>query len=200
MRTLAIALAVLGGCRVAAVEPRPLAGPPPERVAVWPSVSEAFAADEAALLTGLDAALRARGYRTLSVAVARQILGDAGLWEAHDEPPREPSAAGRALMVDALLTLEVREFDTSPDGLRDARWDLVWRLCSTRGGGVLWEHAHRGAWSRSAEQPVDASRRLDAEPDVVPLGGEPGFWFRDAADLAANLHRLAMAHLPRSPR
>jgi len=193
---LAITMALLAGCRFSMVEPQPLTGPQPSGVAVWPSLPVDFAEDEAALLTGLDLAVRSRGYRTTSLEVGRQLLSEAGLWVSHAEAPRDAAAVGRALGVDALLLLEVREFEATRGEFRDARWDLVWRLVSTRGGGVLWQYAHHGTWNRSREQRVDPLRRLDAEPDIVPIGGPRAWDFRSTADLAANLHWLALAHLP----
>lgn len=201
MLCAALALSLIAvGCRFSMVEPQPLAGPAPRGVAVWPSLSAQFADHEGALLTGLDAAVRSRGYRAVSLAVGRQLLVDSELWVPHALPPRDLTAVGQVLGVDALLVFEVREFETTEGEFRHARWDFAWQLVSTRGGGVLWRSDHHGTWSRSDEQRVDAQRSLEAEPEIIPIGGTRAWNFRSVADLAANLHRLALDRLPRSGR
>ncbi|MCA8948895.1 MAG: hypothetical protein KDE27_05290, partial [Planctomycetes bacterium] len=131
----------LSGCHVTTVESRPLAGPTPQRVAVWP------VADEPVLLAGLDDALRGRGYTIVSTAVARQLLADAALLPPDTRAPRgaEVSAVGAALGADALLELEVSRFEASAGEFREARWDLTWRLVAARDGAVVWDYEHAGA-------------------------------------------------------
>jgi len=190
-------LAALGACQVGSVEPVPLRGPAPEVVVVWPMLGTAAQPFAAQLLTGADAALRGRGYRVLAVAVGAQMLAERGLLAADSVEPGDLARVGMELGVDAVLCLDVREFEVSADRFADARWDVGWRLLSTRGHGVQWEHAHHGAWRRSDLDTDNPLRPLDAEPDFVPFGGDRSRNFRDVPDLAANLHRLAMAHLPR---
>ena len=102
--------------------------------------------------------------------------------------------------VEALLVLEVRQFAAEGDPLRSASWDLQWRLLSTRGHGTLWSYEHHGNWAQRPFADEDPLRRLDAEPEIVPIGGDRARSFRSAAELAAELHQLAMAHLPAAGR
>ena len=185
----------LAGCRVP--EPAvPLRGPQPDVIAVWPQVPAALAAERALLVTGLDVALRARGYRVMAQAVSDQMLTDAGL--LGEDADRE--RVGRALGADALLQLEVREFaaaGTRP--LRAARWDLRWRLVDGKTGAELWSFEHHGTATGNAYDTGDPLRAFDAEPEIVPIGGRGPQGFRDAIDLVSWLHRHAFAHL-QSPR
>ncbi|MCR9248605.1 MAG: hypothetical protein NXI31_26560 [bacterium] len=185
-------------CSFAGVSTVPLSGPAPRSVALWPGLHSEYAAVGPMLFTGLGQALRSRGYRTTSVAVSRQLLLDSGADELAPVPT-DLSAAGVALEADAVLVLEVHDFEAAGDGsLSSARWDLGWRLLSTRGHGVLWQHSHGGAWRRSSEGAFDSLERLDLDNTVIPVGGDPGWSFRSVGDLAANLHRLALMHLPRA--
>jgi len=195
---LGLALAGLGGCQ-ATFSPTPLRGPSPQGVAVWPTVATAALPFERDLLAGADAALRANGYRAVAVAVGAQMLAERGLLKAGAEPA-DLARVGKELAVDAVLCLDVRAFEVPSGAFDSARWDLGWRLLSTRGHGVLWEHEHHGAWARRDLDTRDPLRPLDAEKEVVPFGGDRQRDFRDVADLAANLHRMALAHLPRHQR
>ncbi len=188
---LAAAACVLGGPQTV-----PLRGEVPERVAIWPLVAEPFAAERGLLLYGLDVAAGARGYRIVTSAVGEQLLKDAGLLAVDADVAR----AGQALHADAVLVLHVREFTASGEApLQQARWDLEWRLESTRGAGVVWSFPHHGSW-RPAQYPDDPSRALDADPEIVPIGGRPRSSFSDQRDLVAWLHRMAMSHLPERER
>ena len=194
-----LALVALAGCRVGAIEPEPLLGPAPVTIAVWPGLGGGFAALEPALLAGLDDAVRGRGYRIVNVAVTRELLRAADLWQSGDAAPAELGDVGRAVGADAVLEFEVRGYDDELDAvgrLLRARWDVGWRLLSTRMAGVLWQHAHRGHWRRQPGEPFDPLRRLDEPLQPVTIGGEGVPVFRDRQELAAHLHRLAMQSLP----
>lgn len=185
------------GWRVAAVSPQPFAGPAPRAIAVWPWVREAGPMSPDDLLADLDAMVRSRGYRAPSLAVARQQLLDAAVPPG---PPGDLAAAGRILAVDAILVLDVGRFEADGEPLRRADWELGWRILSTTGGGLLWSHDHAGRWHRRDLVDDDPLRRPEAEPEVVPFGGDRAPDLRSGRELAANLHRLAMDHLPGNPR
>ncbi len=191
---------LLASCSFSSVDLVPLAGPAPQRVTVWPGVGGDLGPVSGTLLYGLDEALRRRGYRVVAQRVARQMLVDAGVPSPESVLPERTDlgAIGRELAVDAVVLVDVRDFEVEPRSgdLRHARWDLSWRILSTRDGAELWRYHHGGAWSRSSEQRFDSLERPEPMPGVVPIGGDAGWSFRDAADLAANLHRLALAHLP----
>ena len=196
---LALTMSVPGACRLAVIEPEPLAGPVPAVIAVWPvAVTDSGAAADV-LLSGLGMAVRGRGYAVVSTAVGRELLVGADLLPP-DGVPRRLAAIGQALSADAVMVLDVRAFESRPTsvgGLAEARWDLGWRLLSTRGGGVLWSHVHHGLWRNSDGGGFDPLRRLDALPEIVPIGGDGRWHFGSVRELAAGLHRLAMEHLPR---
>lgn len=184
------------GCAFGGPATVPLRGDVPETVAIWPLVAPPFAAERELLLHGLDAAAGARGYRIVTYAVGEQLLNDAQLLAADADVTR----AGQVLRADAVLMLHVREFTASGERpLQQARWDLEWRLESTRGGGVVWSFPHHGSW-RPSQYQDDPSRALDADPEIVPIGGRSVSSFRDRGDLVAWLHRLAMSHLPERER
>jgi hypothetical protein len=190
-------LVVLAACRVGDVEPRPLSGTAPEVVAVWPFVEDAgtmlAGAEPTVVFAGLDEGLRRRGYGVVSPEVAAQVLREAG-WAVSTA---DWSAAGRILQADAVLQFVVREFDVSVDrALTSARWDLEWRLESTRGLGRQWTFAHHGTWRARDRESDDPMRAHDEPPDIVPIGGSRSPGFRDSADLLAWLHRFALDHLP----
>jgi hypothetical protein len=188
-------LLLAASCTFGGVEPIPLAGPPPRAVLVWPRVGEVFAAYERELLSGLDLALLRRGYQVTSTAVARQLLAERGMLTM---PPPAPQRVGSELAVDAVLLLDVREFAPVGDRLENASWDLRWELRSAQNDGVSWQFVHRGSWNRSTIVDEDPLRPIDTEPGLVPPATQVSPSFRDAADLAAWLNRLAMDHLPRA--
>lgn len=190
-RGAVLAVALLAGCAVLAVEPQPLRGEPPRVVAIWPVVDGEFAAVRTLQLSGLDAALRARGYEVIAPDVARELLRG-GPADA------TPATSGPLLACDAVLQFVPHEFVAEGSRpLRHAHWRVEWRLVSTRGGGVLWSWSSAGSWAASHDDGRDPHRALDAEPDYVPFGGRRAGNYRDALELVAALHRAAMARLPR---
>jgi len=193
-RGIAFGSILLAACAAPGDETVPVRGPLPRTVAVWPSLGEAFAASRDVLLAGLDAALFPRGYAVIPPAVAAELLAGAAI----DATAADPAASGRALAADAVLQFVVRDFVVEGERpLRAASWDVEWRLVSTRGAGVLWNFAHRGSWHRATDDGRDPHRALDAEAEITPIGGRGPANHRDAIDLCAALHRLAMAKLPR---
>jgi hypothetical protein len=143
-------------------------------------------------------ALAARGYRPTSPAVAAQLLADRGLVVATAPPS---IAAAEALAVDAVLVVVVRGLSARGRApLLEAQWDLEWRLLAKATGNVLWSHAHRGGYRHRQDDFGDPHRPLDAEPEIVPIGGRGQRPYHSAEELLATLHRLAMARLPRCAR
>lgn len=201
MRLAACALlaTLLAGCRVG-VEPLPMTGAVPETIAVWPTVLGAEPADDEVWFAGLCYALGRRGYRVVAPGVARELLRTSDL----ASPLVGGAAVGRALMADAVLHFEVRAFDAEADGaLQSARWDVTWRLQSTRGYGEQWGYQSVGSWRQADRDPLDSSRGLDEmqdPPPIVPIGGSRVPGFRDVRELMAHLHRDAMGHLPERSR
>jgi hypothetical protein len=188
-------LAVVAGCRVGGAEPIPFRGAAPKTILVWPVVDEPFTDWQPTLLTGLDVAVRRRGYVVVASAVARQLLGDAGLSldAVHGEQVHGATGA------DAVLRLIVHEFRAQGERLQRADWDLAWELTATVDGAVLWQFSHHGHWERRV--PIEAHPHPRTEEDQPPvLFGDREPDFRDASDLAAWLHRFAMERLPRGPR
>lgn len=190
-RGVALGVALLAACTAPRVEPQPLRGEPPRVVAIWPVIDGEFAAVRALLLSGLDAAVRARGYEVMAPDVVLELLRSG---------PAEPTPAtsGPLLACDAVLEFVPHEF--AAEGvrpLRHAAWRVEWRLVSTPGGGVLWSWSSAGSWAASNDDGRDPHRALDAEPDYVPFGGGRAGNYRDALELVAALHRSAMARLPR---
>lgn len=186
----------LGACRIGGVEPLPISGVVPEVVAVWPVAIGAVPPESAVWFAGLSSALGRRGYRVLTPGITRELLG--GLDLALNVTNTD---IGRALRADALLRLEVREFEAEGStALQHAQWDLVWRLVSTRGHGVQWSYHHHGSYQQTARGTYDPGRSLDvhhAPPEIVPIGGRGPRGFRDAAELLAQLHNSAMERLPK---
>jgi hypothetical protein len=193
--TTAAALAAsLAACRVGEPTPEPVRGELPRVVAVWPRAVAADANGDCCL-AGLDQALRGRGYRAVPVAVAAELLAAAPV------APAGPAAAGAVLGCEAVMELVVGEFTASgARPLREAQWDLQWRLVSTRGAGVVWSQTLRGRWVAPTRDFGDPHRPLDAEPEIVPIGGGAPVTWRDEAELLAALHRTALARLPACPR
>jgi hypothetical protein len=195
--------ALLAGCLGAPrIEPVPFAGPAPRAIAVWPwtgttAGAEPFADRGTSLLTGLDRAVAARGYRVQASAVVRELLASA----APPPPTAAPWAAvGQELAVDAVLQVDVRRCssEVSRTGrLQRAAWDLQWRLLATADGAVLWQHEHHGAWRRADLEPDPAYQRDDL-PDPSPFGQAPPS-FSDLGELLQHLHWQALQHLPAAP-
>jgi hypothetical protein len=192
---LLVAMAGLGGCRTP-VEPEPFAGEAPTAVAVWPFVQGVAGAEGNLVLATLARAVGARGYRVTGPGVVEQLLLDRAL-----DATATPAAAKDVLGTAAVLQVVVREFDARGQApLQEASWDLQWRLVSPANGAVVWQWAHRGGWRHAPVDPGDPHRALDAEPEIVPIGGRGEPPFRDVQELLATLHRRAMEHLPRCPR
>lgn len=185
-------LGVCGACRLGAVpEPIPFRGAGPTKILVWPMVAAEFAAQQPLLWTGLDQAVRRRGYPVVTSAVAMQLLVvDGALPDAADG-----AAIRAATGADAVLRLFVHAFRTEGDRPHLADWDLGWELTSTVTGAVTWEFAHHGHWERRAPIDPHPPRGLDEEGPPVMFGDRPQD-FRDAVELVAWLHRFAMEHLP----
>lgn len=193
---LLVVLSGLAGCTLGRVPtPTPLRGEPPHVIAVWPVVAEPFLTRRDELLLGLAPAVQRRGYRTITAAVAAQMLGD-----VLPAPP-DLAAVGMRLGADALLQLHIRRFETDADQwLRSAIWDLDWSLVSTRGIGTLWTFTHHGHFAAHDADRGDPLRPLDAEPDLAPAADRSQPGFRDVAELMRWLHHEAMLHLPELPR
>lgn len=199
MKAMAILwLALLApACRVGEPELVALRGDLPKSIAVWPFVGPQFDAASELLLEGIEVAVRGRGYQVVPAAVASELLRALGPGIAEVEP----AAMGQTLSCDAVLQLVVRDFEAAGSRpLREARWDLEWRLISTRGGGVVWSYPHHGTWAPPPENFGDVHRPLDAEPDIVPMGGDPRITYRNANELVASLHRMALSFLPSRSR
>ncbi len=198
MRSALLVPTLLAACTVpsAAPAPVPLRGPVPERIAVWPDVVGPAAAEP--LANGLDGAVRARGYRVPSRAVGAELL--AGVEAGIDDQgvPQDAVRVGQTLSVDAVLVLVARRFDAEDAPWRGAHWDLSWRLWSTRGHGLLWEHDHRGSWRRTTRDDGDPVPRTDDVLQTVPIGGVAEPSYRDVDELVRTLHRLACERLPRA--
>lgn len=200
MRTVGwlAAFAVAAGCTFSPAPPAPLplSGPMPRVVVVWPILPDAFRPHGELLLGSLGAALRARGHTVVPWAVAQELLLDTPVAAPQDAPAELRERLG----ADAALQLVVTDFTaegTRP--LREAQWDLAWRLVSLRDGQLQWSCTQRGHYVPPRDV-ADPHRALDAEPDVVPIGGDRRIVYRDAAELIAALHRLAMAQLPAGSR
>ena len=184
MQRAAWLLLVLG---VACQAPAPVADAPLLAVAVWPGLGE-FDRLGDLLLPPLEQALRERHCRVVPANVARELLADVGAAAPQDAP----AAVARALAVPTVLQLVVREFTASgARPLREARWDFEWRLVSLPSGAVTWSHSERGSWTPPRADFGDPHRRLDAEPQVVPIGGDGEFLYRDARELVLARHLLA---------
>lgn len=187
---------MVGSCRIGGVEPVPISGVVPAVVAVWPVAIGAEPPEAALWFSGLSSALGRRGYHVLTPGITRELLAASELTVSATE-----SEIGRALRADALLRLEVREFEADGStALQHAQWDLVWHLVSTRGHGEQWSFHHHGNYQQAARGSYDPGRSLDefhTPPEIVPIGGRGPRGFRDPAELLAHLHNQAMEHLPK---
>lgn len=195
---LLMVLVVGVGCTLGPppVELLPVRGPLPRVIAVWPIVEAPFDASRDGLLGGLEAALRARGHTVVPAAVAQELL-DA---TAAPSPQVAPAELRQRLGADATLQFVITGFTAEgARPLREAQWDLTWRLVSLHDGGVQWSCTQRGHYVPPRDV-GDPHRALDAEPDVLPIGGDPRLVYRDGRELLAALHRLAMAQLPARSR
>ena len=196
----ALVCAALGGCTLGGqLEPLPLVGDAPQTIAIWPFVAGGQPPDDELWFTGLAYQLGRRGYRVIAPGITRELLLASDLTASFDDA----ATVGRALMADAVLHLELREFNARTSGsLQQARWDIAWRLVSTRGQGQQWTYGSHGRWRQGDRDPIDATRRFDemATPrPIVPIGGHRLPGFRDLPDLLAYLNRGAMERLPARP-
>jgi hypothetical protein len=189
-------LVVVGSCRIGGVETLPISGDAPSVIAVWPLAVGGDPPQADVWFAGLSQALARRGYRVLPPGVTRELLAGSEL--AKNAPG---SSVGRVLRADAVLRLEIREFEA--DGraaVQHAQWDIVWHLVSTRGYGEQWSFRHHGTYSQAARASFDPGRSFDEQhtpPDIVPIGGLGPRGFRSPADLLASLHNQAMERLPK---
>ncbi len=192
---------VLAACAsLAPPAPTPLRGPSPERIAIWPVVVGEPSVRGDRLLVGLDAAVRNKGYSVPSLAVGRELLAELQTGLDERGAPLDPAAVGKALSADAVLVLVAPRFDAEESPWNGAGWTLSWRLWSTRGHGLLWQHDHDGAWRRQRRDDSDPLARPDDGLQAVPIGGAAPANFRDLPDLVRSLHRLACDHLPVAAR
>jgi hypothetical protein len=190
-------LLVAPGCVIDLTEPTPLAGPPPGAVVVAP-LRHPEGAPPPALLVGVDAALRAHGYRVLPLGVGADALRERSLLQSGEPDPGELFAAGRALDVDTVLLVTVRSFAADgSDPLESADWNLDYRLVATATGDTIWQHQLRGSYRRPAARPLDPTIDPSAEPPPRPFRSAEPEQFRDMGELVRGLHRAAFEHLPR---
>ncbi len=171
------------------MEPVPLQGPPPRTVLVWPMVPGA-AVPPSLLLTGLDLAVRRRGYTIVASPIAERLLAEA------EPSPTDDERVRRATGADAVLRLVVHEFQLEGEPLQHADWDLAWELTATASGALLWRFGHHGRWDRRGPDAGHPHPRPDEEAPPVLFGARPPD-FRDGSDLVAWLHRFALERLPR---
>jgi hypothetical protein len=192
MATRALPLFVVGvlasGCVLGRVEATPLRGPAPRTIAVLPVRPPRVA-------IGLDEALQARGHRIVASAVASELL--VGV----DVAASKPALLGAATGADALLYVDVNAFEAAGvRPLREAHWDLRWRLVAAASGGEIWSWDSVGSWRHSDTDPGNTQPRPDGVLQSVPIGGPSVPSFRDDVDLLSWLHRTAFDRLPRVSR
>src|SRR5262245_26434462 len=196
-----LAAAVLAcGCGAAPVAVTPLRGPAPKGVLVLPPHDESGSGrrDARDLAWFADQALRERGYRALPLDVGFDLARQFGPAPGQPLLPADLLRLGRAAAVDAVLTIDVAAFETEGGRpLQSARWDVTWTLIGVADAAPLWHYRGRGTWHRAPPEHGDLLEPTDAEAAVVPFGGLRPRDFRDERELAATLHRDAMARLPR---
>ncbi len=191
--------ALLAACAFGVVE-TPLRGPAPRSVLVLLPRDRTGLPDRdvRSLAFGADRALQERGYRALPLDVGFALASRCG--DVADAAPGldELQQLQRAADVDAVLQIVVDGWDLDDDRrLGAATWDIEWELVAVKDGQQLWRHRERGSWHRAPPEREDPTRAPDAEPPTLPFGSLRPRDFRDADDLAATLHRAAMARLPR---
>lgn len=202
MRTaILLSLLLLGACRIG-VEALPISGDAPEVVAIWPIAIGAEPPDSQLWFAGLRGALSRRGYHVLPRGITAELLRRSDIVTNAGNATNAGNLAevGRALRADAVLRIEVRRFDAEGDSaLQHAEWDLKWQLLSTRGLGEQWACVHHGHYHQADRLTFDPGKSLDEQhdpPGIIPIGGRGPRSFRSAADLMANLNRMAMSRLP----
>lgn len=197
-----ILVVAAAACSWSKVPTTPLRGPVPSAVLVLlpRATGPSAIANPTSLAFGADRALQQRGYRALPLGVGFDLArryGTRGPGETEDDGLRRLHfQAG----VDAVLHVEVADWQTSGDRrFESARWDLTWRMCSTKGDGELWTHRSQGQWQR-IDEPVSHARPVDDAPPPVEVGGTRPESFASERDLVAALHRAAMQYLPERDR
>ena len=196
---LSLVLAACGSARVATT---PFSGPPPTAVLVLPprALGTGDSVDLRFFAYGADRALQSRGYRSLPLGAGFDLWRRFGA-SRPDEPEvdvlrRLQHQAG----IDAVLLLEVSDWRVQQDSrLRNADWDVTWRMIEAATGAEIWRHRLQGQWSRAQESPTQA-RTWTEEPPPVEIGGTRGESFASERELAAGLHRSALARLPAMTR
>jgi hypothetical protein len=185
---------LLAACHTHRIEPVPIMGTVPESILILPVGPQAGAADLdlASLTFGLDQALAQRGYRALPGGVAAPVRVQDGVPVAEDL-----LGLRREFAADAVMTLDVEHWFFRSEPPARAEWSLVWRLWSTSGEGVIWTHRGSGTSAPAPDSSLGVLDRPHEEGAVKPFGSEKPQWFTSTSDLAASLHRLAMAYLPR---
>jgi hypothetical protein len=192
----ALLIAAAGACRIEPVAPTPLAGPMPTALVIAPPRDDTGIVGLGdAIMSGCEIAMRARGYRVLPLGVGYDLFRTAPLPPVPG--PAELQRVRAAMDVDAVLLVEVLAFDADASPFDAAKWDLQWRLLSTRTGEQIWQHRETGSWHRDRGGPVDPTQAPDAPPRVQPFGQPPPQNFQSVRDLAAALHRAAASRLPR---
>lgn len=199
--SLAVALAT-ASCSWSTVPTKPLRGDSPSSVLVMVprSTRTGPQPDLRSLAFGADRALVLRGYRALPLGAGFDLArryGQVTGGETEEEALRRLHfQAG----VDAVLYVEVADWEvTGERRFENARWDLTWRLCSTKGGGELWSHQLQGQWHR-VDDPMSHATPVSEEPPPVEVGGSRAVSFASERDLVASLHRAAMERLPERER
>ncbi len=203
-RSVLALLALAAACALGGVTETPLNGPAPRAVLVLPPRDGTGIPrrDLRGLASQLDRALQQRGYRSLPIDVGFDLARQAG-WGASDAgASTAPDAAMRqrllqAAAVDAVLELTMDRWDaTGERPLRSAEWDWTWRLVALADGAELWRHREQGQYHMAPQDQGDRTQAPDAEPATLPFGTLRPRAYRDATELAAALHRAAMARLP----
>ncbi|MCU0867308.1 MAG: hypothetical protein MUC36_26290 [Planctomycetes bacterium] len=187
-----LGLLAVAACKSRAPAPvAPLRGPVPTAIVVWP---ELLGGPLALGISGLDDAVRARGYRVPSVAVVRESMRALGA--VGDGFPEADLRAklGATLSADAVLCCEVLRWQVEGEPVRFASWHLRWTMSAAQGAAELWRQEHSGSWAQV--DPGDAQRRLDEEAPFVPIGGDRRRAFRSGSELLAQLHLDVLATLP----
>lgn len=196
-RSCRVALLALAAasCHVERVQPVPFAGPAPRSVVVAPLVDPQGVAPSS-LLTGVDGAMRGRGFRVLPVETGLDLLrAEGGL---RPDGSVDYRAVSERLGVESVLLVEVEHFEAHGERkLESASWRLVWRLVSAPAGAELWRHEDRGSWRRPAGDAFDPTARPTDDPPVAMIGERLPADHASVAELAASLHLGAMARMPR---
>jgi len=195
---LLFALLLFTSCHLRSVSTTPIRGEVPSSVIVLPlrNSSGQPLVDLAALASGADQAVRARGYRVLPLQVGFDLVRDHGFGVGIEPDRAVMHRVFLATGVDAVLLIDVESWSVGGRPLETAAWSILWRLISTKGNGELWSHREEGEWARRAAPTLDPTLAADSEPDVLPIGTLRDRDYRSAVELVGVLHRTAMARLP----